>query len=506
MKQFINKYKEIIIFNLVVNIIFALFVTLSSYYYIPLNNLKGKLMYFLHLCIVQGTFASIIYFLTLSRVIFKVVFSTLFIILSVVGYWTYSINISMSSALIDASVTTKPYIIKDLITVQFILFLVCSTIVLWGIHKYYKSIKPKQGIKLFFPLSCLLLVLYFLVNNERTRSLESKLPYSFFYALNEYFIKVDIPLKQTIKITDTKNFNKLNIVFVLGESLRADHLGLNGYNRETTPLLSKRQNLISFKTVYTNKTNTALSLPCILTDKSIYSNKNDSVRSVFSLFNALEIPTVWIGNQLLEPSYEQIVNTNKDVVIIDKFKSYWNIGKKHDLELLNEFNKLFKREINGLYTIHMIGSHWWYEDKYTDAFRKFKPVIDSKYIPSLSNEQIINSYDNTILYLDYFLNTLINKLETNNIPTVLVYLSDHGESLGENGKWLHSHTEALTNPGMMVWYSNSFKTVYPNKVEALNKNKERELSTDLLFHSLVDLIDNDNFNYNKELSIFYTKN
>lgn len=500
----LKKYRKIIVFHLVLNILFALFITVSSYYHIPLNSVNSQFMYFIHLCIVQGTFAGVLYFLSLNRVVFKVLFSTLFLLLGCIGFWTYSINISTSAALIDAALTTKPYIILDLVTLQFGLFLVLLLVVLKIVFKLYKSINPLQGINLFLPISCLLFVLFFWADSKRRHSFRSKLPYSFFYALNESFNKVSQPLKKINKQHNTSNFNKLNVVFVLGESLRSDHLGLNGYARATTPLLSKRHNLVSYNSIFTNKTNTALSVPCILTDKSIYSTSKDSIRSIYNIYNAFNVPTYWIGNQLLESSYKQIVNTNKDVVIIDKLKSYWSIGKKQDLELLKAFNTRFNNNAYGLYTLHMIGSHWWYEDKYTSEFRQYKPVIDSKYIPSLTKEQIINSYDNTILYLDNFLNELINKLEKSKQPTVLIYLSDHGESLGENGQWLHSHSKALTKPGMLVWYSNQFKAIYPNKVKAIHFNKNKALTTDILFHSLSNLINKDTLSFNKSQSIFYS--
>ena len=64
-----------------------------------------------------------------------------------------------------------------------------------------------------------------------------------------------------------------------------------------------------------------------------------------------------------------------------------------------------------LITLHMVGSHWWYESRYGDSFRKYKPIANSKHIPSLKKEQIINSYDNTIIYLDYFINNIIEKLK-----------------------------------------------------------------------------------------------
>lgn len=494
--------KEVIFFHLILNVIFAVSITLSSYYHIPLNSFKGKLMYFFHLCLVQLTFAGVLYFLSLSRVVFKIVFPFLFCVLGLIAFWTYSINLSMSYAVLEAAISTKSYVIKDLISLQLVMFLFLLIGVLYFILNCYKRIEPRRGISLFLPLSCILFILFFWLDTKRTNSFSSKLPYSFFYSIKEYFDVEELSLKEIDGNLSINEHNKLKVVLVLGESLRADHLGLNGYYRQTTPLLFEKKNVISFNNIYTNKTNTALSVPCILTDKSIHYTGHDSVRSIYDTFNALKIPTYWVGNQLLESSYRAIVQTNNNVSIIDEFRSYWAIGKKRDMELLPKFNTCLNESENGLYTLHMIGSHWWYEDKYSDEFREYIPVIDSKYLPSLSKEQIVNSYDNTILYLDKFLDNVIEVLEKEKQPTVLIYISDHGESLGENGRWLHSHSEGLTKPGMIVWFSNTFKNRFSEKVDALVVNKQKRLSTDIVFHSLLDLLDTDQIDYNENLSIF----
>ena len=92
------------------------------------------------------------------------------------------------------------------------------------------------------------------------------------------------------------------------------------------------------------------------------------------------------------------------------------------------------------------------------------------------------------------------------MPTILIYLSDHGEILGENGKWLHAQNdEASRNPAMFVWYSNRFKEIYPLKVEALSNNNYNHYTTDILYYSLLDLIEIKGLNYDNTQSIFTKK-
>ena len=151
----------------------------------------------------------------------------------------------------------------------------------------------------------------------------------------------------------------------------------------------------------------------------------------------------------------------------------------------------------------MIGSHWYYNNKYTKEFEKFTPVTNSKYVGALSEEQLINSYDNTILYLDYFLNSLIEKLKKSSKETLLIYLSDHGEILGENGQWFHAQNNtASENPAMLVWYSESFKINNPEIVKNLLNNRYQKFSTDFLFHSILDISKIKGFEINKRQSIF----
>ncbi|WP_378180128.1 phosphoethanolamine transferase [Aquimarina sp. SS2-1] len=468
------------------NIIFALFITCSSYYHIPLKGGKDVIAYLIHLLIIQSTFAGVLYIFSLSRVLFKVVFSLVFLILGFISFWVYSIDISVSSALINAVFTTKSYIVKDLISWQLVLYILFLIAVLVLIFRFYDRLEKRMGYRVFLPISVGLVCMFFWVDQIRLQSFSTKLPYSLFYSLAAYFNQEELPLKKIKKVDDIDQ-NKIKVVLIIGESVRADHLQLNGYFRKTMPKLANRNNIVSFDKVFTNKTNTALSLPYILTNRNIYDHSQDSITSLFDMINSRNISTQWIGNQLLESSYEPIVKTNKEVFIIDELRSFWSFNKKQDLDLLPLLSEKISLSDTGLFSLHMIGSHWWYEDKYTDKYRQYRPVVDSKYIPSLTKDQMINSYDNTILYLDNFLDAVIGILQHQKEPSVMLYISDHGEALGEDGKWLHSHYKSLTNPAMLVWYSDSFKNYYNNKIDILIEREDESITTDVIYHSVLDI-------------------
>ena len=135
--------------------------------------------------------------------------------------------------------------------------------------------------------------------------------------------------------------------------------------------------------------------------------------------------------------------------------------------------------------LHMMGSHGpAYDQRSEDPDKVFGAVCTDPSFRSCSSEQIINAYDNTVLATDEFLDEVIRRLERR--TALLVYLSDHGEALGENGDWLHaSHNEAIKHPAALVWYSDHYARRYPQKVNALRRNATRRYRTDFLYHSLL---------------------
>ena len=174
--------------------------------------------------------------------------------------------------------------------------------------------------------------------------------------------------------------------------------------------------------------------------------------------------------------------------------------KLKDLELLASFNLKNKNTIT---TLHMIGSHWYYNSRYDKSFEKFTPVTTSKHVGSSTKNQLINSYNNTILYLDFFLNKLIEDIKKSDQKTVVIYLSDHGETLGEEGKWFHAQDhKSSKNPAMLVWSSDSYLEENPNFIKNLTSKRNDSISTDFLFHSILHLAKVKNFDYNLDLSIF----
>ncbi|MEK8181041.1 sulfatase-like hydrolase/transferase [Flavobacterium buctense] len=500
--EVLKKYKNQLVFHLFLNFAFALFITFASYYHLPLYTLSDISFYLFHFLALQFSIFGFLYFLSINKYLFRFLFPIVFLFFSCVAYWVYFQDIAISHSIIQVSLETKADIVMDLISIPFLLYLLSSIIALIFILKYYNKLKVNQ---LKSPLTILAIVAVFsysLVENYRFGTFNRRLPYNVISSSKAYFEKNSLilkPIDQTIKA----NIDSLNVVFILGESVRADHLQLNGYQRKTMPLLSKRKNIISFPNAYTPLTYTAISVPQILTNATLTDDYSRPKYSLIDILNHAHIQTNWIGNQTPEKSYEIFIEQSRFQKIIDPLHSELSFQKDYDDKMLPVFKTLFKPNQNQFTILHMMGSHWWYETRYPDAFRKFQPVIKSKHIPSNTSEEMINAYDNTILYLDYFINEVIQLVEKQNSNTLVIYLADHGELLGEDNLWLHAQTgKASENPAMIIWYSEGFKEKHPETVLKLKQKQNAKTDLDFFFHSILNLYQIEGIEYNKKKVIF----
>ena len=483
----ISNNKSIILFNLATNVLVVVFITGASYYHTPLNGIKDTAVYGLHLIALQTSIAGFIYLLTLSKWAFRLVFGPLFFILSCYSFWGYSQDISVTPHLIQALLETKPDIAVDLISFPYLIFISISIIILLVLFRWQSSINNRLNWPFYMIASLCCISVFWVLEQKRPGSLKNRLPYNIYYAVKSYMEKPTLKLNKQIPDVSYHS-DELKMILVLGESVRADHLSINGYNRPTTPKLKQQSGLISFPNVYTEHTYTAVSLPQILTNQGQVQSDSEYY-SIYDILDEANYKTYWVGNQTLEKSYTPIVKTNDSIHLIDAFKSVFSFDKLRDESLIPVASNILKENRRSVISLHMIGSHWWYEDRYSTKEKKFNPVIDSKYIPSLTSEQLINSYDNTLLYLDKFISKLIGILENQETPTVLVYISDHGEQLGEEGKWLHAQSgEAAKNPAYLIWFSESYTKKYPKVVTNIKEATKINSTTDRVFYDILTLL------------------
>lgn len=502
--ELLKKYKSLLYFYVLLNVLTGIFITLSSYIHIPLFAAEDYFYYGVHFLLMQFSLFGLIYLLSFNKYVFYILFLPLFFLLALAAFWGFTQDISISAGVIQASLETKKDIVFDLISWQLIAYIILIVLVILLMIRQYKKIEVPKFNYLFVVLSLLGFGVFYLVEANRGGTFKTRLPYTLFFESKKLYEKEKITFK-TITEKLSHSEDSIQIIFVLGESVRADHLQLNGYERETTPFLNNRKNLISYQKAFTTNTYTAASVPQILSNASVFDDFKQEKISLIDVLKKSEIPTVWIGNQTPEKSYIGFIESSDKKFYVDPTHSEYSFNKELDEKILPVFETEFNTQANQFITLHMMGSHWWYENRYDSRFRKFNPVIKSKYIPSNSPKEMINSYDNTILYLDYFLNELIKRIEVKNQKTILFYVSDHGEFLGESNKWLHAQAgeePAIRNPAVIIWYSDEFKQKYPEHVNKLHANKLKYLPLDFFFHSVIDIYGIEGLEYEVDKSIF----
>ena len=287
-------------------------------------------------------------------------------------------------------------------------------------------------------------------------------------------------------------------VMVLGETARAMNYRYNGYSRDTNPF-TVSDNLISFRHVSSCGTATAVSVPCMFSfmGRADYDeNRATNQDNVLDVIQRSGINTQWIDN---DGGCKGVCGHVPTISISTKTDSPLCDGEYcFDEILLPELEKALAKA-NGkdtMVVLHLIGSHGpTYYRRYPASHRKFIPDCQRSDIQNCTREELVNTYDNTIAYTDYMLSRIVNvlKVHTDQYNTNMLYMSDHGESLGENGLYLHGTPYAIapkeqTHVPALLWLSDNY--VRENRIDTtcLRKNAESEqISQDYLSHSLLGL-------------------
>ena len=148
--------------------------------------------------------------------------------------------------------------------------------------------------------------------------------------------------------------------------------------------------------------------------------------------------------------------------------------------------------------VHTMGSHWRYDTRYPAPFEQFTPALGESFSLSMINpsnkQKLVNAYDNTILYTDYFLDSLITLVEAQAVPAVVMYMSDHGENLYDDERELilhgnYSATRWLFHVPFFVWYSDEYAASHPDKIQQLQAHADSRDNSSVLFVSLLDAAD-----------------
>lgn len=488
---FHNKNVKFHVLIVLLTLFYSLVFTFSEFYGSPFSGLKDFLILFMQWgCVAFATYG-LLMLLALNKYVFALIFTPATFLCAILTYFRYTANVTLTPMIIDLCIVNDMQTGMTLVSIPLILIMV-SSVVFGILVSIFRFRMGNPSIVFNLVLGLVIVALCNGIVPRLQRPVSERMPYSLYYNIKKY-----IDERQVIN-NERPDFegnvacgsDSITVVFVIGESLRADHLQLNGYERETTPLLAKDSSVISLPNIYTDECYTHTSVPAMLTrTDSITPERAYTERSFISLFKKAGFRTSWLANQESVENYVYFMKECDSLIYANSGKSMYVFDKWLDADLIPLYeNELSVPESKKLILLHTIGSHWWYESHYTEEYRKYEPVIKTRVVSSCTDEELINSYDNTILYTDYILNEFICRLEDRN--AILIYLSDHGESLGEDGMYLHGADHyTLHYPACLVWMSDSYKERYPERWEALCGNKDRFYRTDFLFHSILSAAD-----------------
>lgn len=304
--------------------------------------------------------------------------------------------------------------------------------------------------------------------------------------------KVVAPIALDAMRTPSSSGKPRFVVLVVGETARAANFQLDGYARATNPELAAIPGVVSFTDVHSCGTATAVSVPCMFSrlDRDQYSEKAaNAQQDLLDVLQRIGVQVQWRDNN----------SDSKGVALRVPYADF----RKHEMAGLCTPESCFDEVLldgldsilsdsrdDQLLVLHLLGSHGpSYYKRYPPAFRRFTPDCARDDVQSCSRDTIINAYDNTMLYTDHVLAeliTLLKKHETQIVPT-LVYLSDHGESLGENGVYLHGMPYAFApeeqkHIPLVLWSPEL-------DADCLRAKRDNAYSQDNLFDTVLGLFD-----------------
>jgi lipid A ethanolaminephosphotransferase len=297
-------------------------------------------------------------------------------------------------------------------------------------------------------------------------------------------------------------------VVVIGETARAANFSLGGYTRDTNPLLAKHD-IYYYRDVQSCGTSTAVSLPCMfsgLQREEFDLSRTDRRDNVLDILQRAGLAVEWIENQ---SGCKKICARVTEVAASTFHPASCRAGECLDEVLIHALDARL-REVarDTVLVLHSMGSHGpAYYRRVPPQFELFKPVCHTARIETCSDEQIVNSYDNSIAYTDYILATLIERLQQQSqLDSAFVYVSDHGESLGEGGLYLHGYPYVLApavqkQVPLILWFSTGTESRLRMNPSCLHATLGQSRSHDHLSHTLLGLNDIQTAVYRPELDL-----
>jgi len=467
-----------------------------------------------------------------SRYTTKPILILVLLVSSLANYFMNSYQVVIDDSMIRNMLQTNLHESMDLLTIKqgiYLLFLgILPSYLIYRADVGYGSIKSETISKLKgIAMAILIIVAMVLIFSKHYTSFfreHKPLRYStnpsyWIYSVGKYInltlnsTKIVVkPIGLDAEIDRADPSRPKLVVMIVGEAARADHLSLNGYSKQTNPLLSK-ESIINLSNFHSCGTSTAVSVPCMF---SIYTRGEFSHHRGITTQNVLdvlshtkEVDILWRDNNsdskgvALRVPYQDYRGAKTNTVCSD--------SECRDEGMLVGLDSyiLEHRDRDILIVLHQMGNHGpAYYKRYPAEFERFKPTCETNQLEQCSVEEIRNAYDNAILYTDFFISQTIKMLKrySQSHNTAMIYMSDHGESLGERGLYLHGlpyfmAPDAQTHIPAMVWFGDGSYTHIDR--DSITKNRAKRLTHDTLFHTLLGLFEVETKVYDRDMDMLH---
>ncbi|MBL0545531.1 MCR-3-related phosphoethanolamine--lipid A transferase [Aeromonas jandaei] len=389
---------------------------------------------------------------------------------------------------------------------------------------WYKGIAQRL-LSMFFSLVIvgIIAALYYqdyasIGRNNQTLNREI-VPANFMYSTSKYlyrrYMAEPIPF---VTLGDdatrvTKKDKPTLMFLVVGETARGKNFSMNGYEKDTNPFTSKSGGVISFNDVRSCGTATAVSVPCMFSNMGRKEFDDNRARNSEGLLDVLQKTGISIFWKENDGGCKGVCDRVPNIEIEPKdHPKFCDKNTCYDEVVLQDLDsEIAQMKGDKLVGFHLIGSHGpTYYKRYPDAHRQFTPDCPRSDIENCTDEELTNTYDNTIRYTDFVIAEMIAKLKTyeDKYNTALLYVSDHGESLGAMGLYLHGTPykfapDDQTRVPMQVWMSPGFTKEKGVDMACLQqKAADTRYSHDNIFSSVLGIWDVKTSVYEKGLDIF----
>ncbi|WP_291946969.1 phosphoethanolamine--lipid A transferase [Campylobacter sp.] len=429
---------------------------------------------------------------------------------SISSYFMLNYGVIIDSDMIKNAMQTDTKEVFDLLNIKMFLYIfftfIIPTFFIIKIKIHYCNFKKHLLIK-FYTILVAFIIVFGLLGIFSKNIIPFLRTYNEIRVYNTPFYQIYSSIKYIkLKLASQKYLQtiasdakwekdpKKIMILVVGETARAANYSLGGYTNNDTNFYTKNEeNLIYFNQVSSCGTATAKSLPCMFSrHKKETFNDNLYEENILDILQKVGVQSIWLDNN--SGGCKGNCNRIKNKII----------SENYDESLLGLVKKELENTTSSkIIIVHLQGSHGpSYFKRYPDEFKKFTPTCDTNELQKCTQEELFNTYDNTLLYTDFIIKSLINMLKQNSTQeTSLLYMSDHGESLGENGIYLHGMPYFIapkeqTHIPMIFWSNDT------NLSKTLKAKKDYKLSHDNLFSSLLGYFNINTSEYEKNYDLF----